>query len=398
MMRETYKVMMKRLTITALATAIVALLVMGCNKGGETFTIQGTISEADGETLYLEYLGLTETKMIDSVALTRNGNYKIEAPLPEYPDFYRLRLDKQVIPFAVDTLPQTLTINGDAKSFATSYSVEGSQHSTQIREVWLTLLDANVALSKLEKGLQPDYMGQYAVERDSIINSYKQVARKYIYSNPQSPVAYFALFQQIDGNLVFNPYDQKDSKAFAAIANVYHSFQPENPRTQHLYDLALRSIAVVREQKRVAEQVTVDADLLREAGVKETSYIDFTLPDSKGQEVTLSDIVSQKNVLLAFSTMQANWAMEYNQLLASLYRSYGGAEIEIVQVGLDSDPHIWVSKTRDLPWVNLQEREGSYSKLVGYYNLYRLPSLFLITKGGGELHRIESLEQLAKLL
>lgn len=384
---------------TILGTVVLALFSFSCQKGAEEFTVQGTISEADGQALYLEYLGLTQTEMIDSVVLSRNGKYKFEVPVPKYPDFYRLRLGKQVIPFAVDTLPQTTTINGDAKSFATSYSVEGNQHSAQIREVWLALLDANVALSKLEKRVTPEQLEPFEAERDSIINSYKEVVRKFIYSNPQSPVAYFALFQQIDGNLVFNLYDKDDSKAFAAIANVYNSFQPENPRTKHLYDLALRSIAVVREQRRATEQVAVNTDILKEAGVKESAYIDFTLPDKDGNGVTLSSVVkSNKNILLAFTTMQANWAIDFNHALAELYQAYGTQNLEIVQVGLDADPHIWISATRDLPWINLQDRDGNYSKLVAYYNLYRLPTLFLITKGGGELHRIESLEQLAGLL
>lgn len=373
------------------------LVMVGCSKQGKQFRVQGTISESEGQTLYLEYQGLTGAEMIDSTVLQRKGNYRFDIPLPKYPDFYRLRLGKQVIPFAVDTLPSTTTINGDSRNFATSYSVEGNLPTSQIREVWLALLDANVGLSKLERATM-ESPEQYVAQRDSIYDRYKEVARKYIYSNPQSLVAYFALFQQVDGNLVFNPYDKTDSKAFAAIANIYNTFQPENPRTKHLYDLALRSIAVVRQQEREAVRQESDTDLLKAAGVKETSYIDFTLPDTKGREVSLSSLVEQRNVLLAFSTMQANWAADFNSALAELYGRYASQELQIVQVGLDSDPHIWISATKELPWINLQDRDGSYSKLVGYYNLYRLPSLFLITKGGGELYRIESMSQLEQLL
>lgn len=47
-------------------------------------------------------------------------------------------------------------------------------------------------------------------------------------------------------------------------------------------------------------QVTVDADLLREAGGD--LYIDFTLPDGKGQEVTLSGYSVSEKCITAFST------------------------------------------------------------------------------------------------
>lgn len=373
------------------------LMVAGCSKREEQFRVEGTISESEGQTLYLEYQGLAGTELLDSTVLQRKGSYRFEVPLPEYPDFYRLRLGKQVIPFAVDTLPSTTTINGDSRNFATTYSVEGNLPSSQIREVWLALLDANVGLAKLE-GAMKEHPELYVAQRDSIFDRYKEVARRYIYSNPQSAVAYFALFQQVDGNLVFNPYDKTDSKAFAAIANSYHTFQPENPRTKHLYDLALRSIAVVRQQERDSVPEVRDTDRLKAAGVKETAFIDFTLPDTKGREVRLSSLVEERNVLLAFSTMEANWSANFNRVLLELYNQYASREVQIVQVGLDSDRHIWISATRELPWLNLQDREGSYSKLVGYYNLYRLPSLFLITKGGGDLYRIESMEQLEQLL
>lgn len=380
-----------------LSLSVGLLSMVGCSKSDEQFRVQGTISESEGQTLYLEYQGLTGAELIDSTVLQRKGSYRFDVPLPEYPDFYRLRLGKQVIPMAIDTIPSTTTINGDSRNFATSYSVESNQATLQIREVWLALLDANVALSKLE-GSSLSSPELYVAQRDSIFDSYKEVARKYIYSNPRSPVAYFALFQQVDGNLVFNPYDKTDSKAFAAIANIYNTFQPENPRTKHLYDLALRSIAVVRQQERGEGVQGSSTELLKAAGVEETSYIDFTLPDREGREVTLSSVVAGRNVLLAFSTMQANWSAEFNSALAELYSQYGTRGLEIVQVGLDTDPHIWISATKALPWINLQDRDGSYSKLVGYYNLYRLPSLFLITKGGGELHRIESVAQLEQLL
>lgn len=386
---------MKR--ISSIIVALISIFIVSSCNSGKEFRVAGTIAGADNQTIYLEYLGLAGTEVVDSVALGRDGKYSFSHELPEYPDFYRLRLGKQVIPFVVDTLPTDLTITSDVQSFATSYSISGDQASAQMREVWLALLDANVALSKLVN-VPSDSL--YTVRRDSIIGGYKSVAERFIFSNPQSPVAYFALFQQVDGNLVFNLYDEKDSKAFAAIANVYQAFQAENPRTKHLYDLALRSIAVVREQKRMAQAATMPQDsTLLAAAAKPIGYIDFSLPDTEGNQVSLSAIVAQGNsLLLAFSTMQANWSQEFNAALAQLYSRYSAKGLKIVQVSLDTDPHIWITSAKDLPWTSLIDRDGAYSRLVGLYNLPSLPSLFLIKNNGDELHRIGSLDQISSLL
>ena len=134
-----------------LSLSVGLLSMAGCSKSDEQFRVQGTISESEGQTLYLEYQGLTGAELVDSTVLQRKGSYQFDVQLPEYPDFYRLRLGKQVIPIAIDTIPSTTTINGDSRNFATSYSVEGNQATSQIREVWLALLDANVSLSKLEE-------------------------------------------------------------------------------------------------------------------------------------------------------------------------------------------------------------------------------------------------------
>lgn len=386
-------------SISSIFIALIAIFFVSSCSSDKQFKVAGTIAGADNQTIYLEYLGLAGTEVVDSVALSRHGKFSFRHQLPEYPDFYRLRLGKQVIPFVVDTLPTELSVTSDAQSFATSYSISGDQASSQLREVWLALLDANVALAKLES-VPSDSL--YTVHRDSIIAGYKSVAERFIFSNPQSPVAYFALFQQVDGNLVFNLYDEKDSKAFAAIANVYQAFQAENPRTTHLYDLALRSIAVVREKKRLAQEApatTADNSILAAAKVNTLGYIDFTLPDVDGNQVSLSSIVAQGGrVLVAFSTMQANWSLEFNAALSELQNRYSSRGLKIVQVSLDTDPHIWITSAKKLPWTSLIDRDGAYSRLVGLYNLPSLPSLFLIKNNGDELHRISSLDQLASLI
>lgn len=387
--------------ISLLVGLSLAVLAVSCDNT-KSFSVSGSVAGGANKTLYLEYLSLTGTEVLDSVKLDSNGRFKFEQPVPVYPDFYRLRLDKQVIPFCIDK-ESDLHVTADAQSFATSYSIEGEIEASQVREVWLAQLDANVTLSKLEAAYKDGSISleDFVQKRDDIIDTYKEIARKYIYNDPASPVAYFALFQQVDGNLVFNLYDKEDSKAFAAVANVYNTYYPESARTKHLYDLALRSIAVVREQDRRAKRLEMLAEERAtepHEDLKVVSYIDIELPNKSGNMLRLSDTANRKVTLLSLTTMTANWSSSFNAQLAQVYGAYQPRGLEIFQVGLDSDPHIWRSSIEGLPWINVQDRDGGFSKLVGMYNVHALPALFLIYDQGEEIERIDTLEQLIKLL
>lgn len=381
-----------------IALALVALVLGGCNKK-EQFVVEGAIAGAGDKVLYLEQLGLEETIVLDSLKLNEKGVFSFSHDVPEIPDYYRLRIGAQTIPFAISA-PTQLKINADAETFQISYTIEGDADAKKFREVWLAQLDTDKELKELINQYNNGGMTIYdfAMDRDSILGIYKELATKYIYNDPGSTVAYFALFQQVDGNLIFNLYDKKDSKAFTAVANVNIHNYPESPRSKHLEQLALRSMAVLRAQaKQLEEQKELEKSLDGDS-VSRISYIDFKLPNLKGEEVALSSVVSGAPTLLCFSTMEANWTPAVLQQLNRIYQGYSNKGLKIVQVSLDRDPHLWRTASERLPWICLQEKNAGYSQLVGYYNLSSLPTLFFFEKGGEMMYRITSAEQLIKLL
>lgn len=375
------------------------ILLLGSCKKNEQFTISGTVAGATDKVLYLEQLGLDETILLDSVRLTDQGKFRFKYEVPSTLDYYRLRLGAQVIPFSISA-PTDLVVNADAESFQISYTIEGSIDAKQMREVWLAQLDTDQSIKRLSHSYHDGELSLYdfAMQRDSILGIYKEKAVKYIYDDPGSATAYFALFQQVDGNLIFNIYDKTDSKSFAAVANLHLYNYPESPRTKHLEQLALNSIAVLRVQEKRAKEMEESQKMAKEFGANELPYIDFKLPDKNNQEVSLSSIVSSFPTLLCFSTMEANWSLPINQQISAIYDTFAQKGLKIVQVSLDRDIHLWRSATEGLPWIHLQERKESYSELVGYYNLSSLPTFFYFEKGGEKMYRITSAEQLLALL
>jgi peroxiredoxin len=346
--------------------------------------VKGVVAGAVDQTLYFDNSGWSEIVTLDSVKLKQDGKFKFKHKRPEYPDFYRLRLKNQSIHFSIDST-ETIIFTADANTFGTSYIVKGSENSKAMKEITLAQLDANEEIHKLRESsgmkLIPDTMYRNSVMK--AVKSYKEIAKKYIFGAPVSPVAYFALFQQIDGLWFFDLYDKNDSKAYAAVATSYMVYYPEYQRTKQLESLALQSLKVTRGERNPSYDIHK---------VKEVDFIDIELPDIEGNMMKLSDMAKDKTILVNFTAYQANWSLQFNAILNGLYEKYKDNGFQIYQISLDSDENFWKNAAYHLPWVCVRDPQSIYSSIAAIYNVRQLPTLFLLNKKGVMFKRIDSMD------
>lgn len=378
--------MMKQISTRLLTVLGLCMFFLSACNNSSDFTVKGVVAGADGQLMYLENVGISNVVTLDSIKLAPGGKFKFTEKRPEYPDFYRLRLNNQLINFAVDST-ETISFVADAGTFATSYSVEGSENSKAIKAITLAQLDANQAISRLRKEYEDKMISDttYRMKVLAAADAYKEVARKYIYSAPMSTAAYFALFQQIDGLLFFDLYDRKDVKAYGAVATSYNHTYPESPRSKHLYNLTLQSMKVLRAQRPV-DYSNVET--------KEISFLDIELPDVRGEVVKLSTVAPGKVVLINFTAYQMEWSPALNMALGELYTKYHDQGLEIYQVSLDSDSHFWRNGASNLPWVTVHDPQSVYSQVAGLYNVKQLPALFILDRKGNLVKRVEDVKKL----
>lgn len=378
--------MMKQISTRLLTVLGLCMFFFSACNNSSDFIVKGVVAGADGQLMYLENVGISNVVTLDSIKLAPGGKFKFTEKRPEYPDFYRLRLNNQLINFAVDST-ETISFVADAGTFATSYSVEGSENSKAIKAITLAQLDANQAISRLRKEYEDKMISDttYRMKVLAAADAYKEVARKYIYSAPMSTAAYFALFQQIDGLLFFDLYDRKDVKAYGAVATSYNHTYPESPRSKHLYNLTLQSMKVLRAQRPV-DYSNVET--------KEISFLDIELPDVRGEVVKLSTVAPGKVVLINFTAYQTEWSPALNMALGELYTKYHDQELEIYQVSLDSDSHFWRNGASNLPWVTVHDPQSVYSQVAGLYNVKQLPALFILDRKGNLVKRVEDVKKL----
>ena len=361
------------------------LLTFGCRKT-DSFTVRGEVAGASGQTLYLEHTGESATITLDSIKIKVDGTFFFQRKQTDYPEFYRLNLNNQRIHFVVDST-ETITLVADAHNFATSYTIEGSENSKSIKEIALALLDADQEIKKLRNTYDLNLIPDSTYEESFLnaIKHYKEIALKYIFGAPGSPTAYFALFQQIDGHLIFDLYDRTDSKAYGAVATSYNILYPESPRTKQLVQWALLSQSVTRGERKN------QFDLSQ---AKEIYYIDIELPDIYDKKIALSAVAQNKVVLVNFTIYQQEWSPRFNRQLFEVYQKYHSRGFEIYQISLDNDAHFWKNIAVNLPWVSVRDPNSVYSSIAAIYDVKRLPTLFLINKKGDGIKRIESIETL----
>lgn len=353
------------------------------------FKVEGEISGADGKMLYLEASALEGIVPLDSVELKGNGSFAFKQMRPESPEFYRLRVGDKVINFSIDST-ETVQLKAPYLDFATAYTVEGSTNSTKMKELTLKQAKLQADVNALLKSMQSNTLAADVFEDSlsTVLKNYKdEVKINYIFAAPNTAAAYFALFQKLNGYLIFDPLNSKDDiKCFAAVATSLNNFYPHAVRSKNLYNIVIKGMKNTRApQQKVLE--------LPEEAVSETGIIDINLRDMKGNLRKLSDLKG-KMVILDFTIYQSAVSATHNYMLRDLYDKYASQGLEIYQVSLDADEHYWKTTADNLPWVCVRDGNGIYSTMAASYNVQSVPAFFLITKNSELSARGETVKDL----
>ena len=377
---------MKKLLLLLFASTVL----FGCRQRG-TFCIEGNITGAADTVLYLEHLTLGEGAIaIDSIRLGEDGAFCFKKDANDAPEFYRLRIGGQGINLGIDST-ETVRVKADIKDMSFGYSVEGSGTCDTIRLLCLKLAD----MEREARRIATDR--NYTVaERDSMIErlvtQYKsEVKLDYIQNHYDATYSYYACFQAIGGQLVFDPMqDKSDLTWMRAVANAWNERYPTSQRTQNLCNI----IQECRRNLATPRQIVlnIDGDKVRELGI-----IDMTFPDINGQERTLSDLRGNV-VLLDFTAFSMDGSTQRTLLLRELYSKYHDQGFEIYQVSLDPSEHLWKQRCEALPWVSVYCEEGLESDMLRLYNVQHLPSYFLIDRNCDLQARWEDIPDLEKAI
>lgn len=351
---------------------ILLLFIMACQKKGPQFEVSGTITEAEGKTLYFEAMTLNGVVINDSVKLDNDGNFCFHGNKPLNPEFYRLRIGQQGINICIDST-ETIGIQTSLNKMATNYQVTGSANCEKLKEI----SRQHIALQNGIRAIATDKTktaGEQMQQMNSLVEGFKEKATKeFIYSDPGSPAAYYTLFLTLGNNLIYNPVNNpKDIRLFTAVANTWNMNYPNCPRTENLKNIALQGLRNTRKPQNVTIEI-------EEGKIHEVGIIEVNLKDLQGKERRLSDLKG-KVVLLDFTAYSAPYSQQRIMEMRSLYKKYAPMGFEIYQVSLDPNEHYWKTACDNLPWICVHDPNGPASTFARVYNVGQLPSYFLIDR------------------
>ena len=374
---------MKKYVSLLPAVLLTAVVLLSC-QSEKTFEVKGELSAAGDQTLYLEHRGLGGVELLDSVKLKENGKFAFKEKAPVNPEFYQLRVGSQVAVFAIDSI-ETLQVRGDAKDLASTLSIENSPVNEQIRQIDSQTRQVNIRISEAEKKHTAKAIDDvaYLAELDSVLTEYKAEITKLILGNPSGAAAYYAVFQKVDGYLIFDPYNKQDYAMFGAVATSWDRYYPGTPRSKHPYDFTMNALKTRKQQEQQAallENVPVVSGL---------SLPDIVLTEVNGEKITLS---SQKGkvVVLDFTVYKSDFSPAHNMELNKIYSQHKAKGLEIYQISFDSDEHFWKNAASNLPWITVRDPQNVYSRLLSTYNVRDIPTAFVINRDGDVVARVEN--------
>jgi peroxiredoxin len=369
---------MKKTISKLLSAAVVimaALSITSCNE--KKFHVNGTISDAKDSILYFENMSLNGPEVVDSVKLGENGEFAFDGKATGAPEFYRLRIARQIINVAADST-ETISFKASYPTMSSQYEVKGSEECSKIKELALMQINLQAEVNGIANN--PN-LGVDAVEDSvqKVLTLYKDnVKRNYIFKQPMKAYAYFALFQTVTfGNsnvLIFNPHNNADDvKVFAAVATSWDTFFPKAERGVNLHNIAIEGMKDVRIIQSKQNEV-IPASKVDVSGI-----IDIGLLDNKGVMRHLKDLKG-KVVMLDFHAYASEGSLKRIMMLRELYNKYHAQGFEIYQVSVDPDEHFWKTETAALPWICVYDEDGVQSTNLANYNVQSIPTFFLIDK------------------
>lgn len=373
------------------AMAALTMLTTACKDKGEQFEINGRIAEADGKTLYFEAVTLNGIEALDSTRLDEDGQFCFQGTRPFNPEFYRLRIDRQIVNLSVDST-ETIHVEAELPDMGTDYEVEGSGNCQTLKEINNKLIALQQSIKDIanDKALTLGEQERLVHEK---INLYKnEMKMHYIMENPASAPAYFALFQTVNGSLIFNPISNPDDIKFVgAVATAWDANYPGTSRTENLHNIAIQGMKNTKRPTPVSLE-DIDPGKISAAGI-----INIELPDIHGKNRKLSDI-RNKVVLLDFTAYSLPSSQERIMQMRGLYDKYSSLGFDIYQVSIDPDEHYWKTACEHLPWTCVYESRGEASGYLGSYLVRRLPTYFLIDRHGDLVARDEQIDDLEKTI
>lgn len=371
--------------LSILLTTLLALT--ACNQAPkDRFTIEGTISGANGEVVKIIEFTLEDAVTIDSAVLGEDGKFSFVSSNAE-PTVYMLSLaNAGLIPVLVEN-GDVLNLTTSAEAYIGEAKVEGSEGTNQLIAYFKQFNTFQEQVAALNESLMPfaespDF-DQKRAEAQEKYKTYEEAQKNYVKSfidgNNNSVVPVFASLYAAN---FISP--ESDFDWFFGLLDRFKSENPDSKYTAWFKQFVepYANLAALQPGKPAP---------------------DFKLPTPDGDSVALSDYRG-KYVLVDFWASWCAPCRQENPNIVRMYNRFKGQNFEILGVSLDKERSAWVKAIADdqLTWKQVSDLKFWDSMVTGLYAIQSIPATLLVDPEGNivarNLRGPELEEKIASLL
>lgn len=321
------------------------------------FTIEAGIEGLKDGKVYLELWNAGTTVILDSTTST-GGRFKFKGAV-EVPDLYYLVGEDQVsIPLMLENSP--IAITGKVSDLA-NISITGSKVQDEYHGLELKIQD----LGKRFDALYSQYK-EAMNKKDSLTSA---LLGNRLDSLDREQTGFYKNFVTENGASFVAPVIlQKFQYGMEAdeLQSYLEKFSPEVMKSQ--------SAKILAGRVAILEKVAVGK-----------IAPDFTMNDSIGKPVKLSEIYSQHELTLV--DFWASWCgpcRQENPNVVKTWKDYSSKGFTVLGVSCDSDRDRWLKAIAQdqLTWYHVSDLKGWGNEAAKLYGINSIPSNLLLDKSG----------------
>lgn len=354
---------------------IPALAVLCLSSCGQKAQIKGSLEGAQDSNIIVKQLDINVFTVLDTIKTGHDGSfsYKVNVRKGE-PEFIYLFHGQTQIAGLLLEQGETAVVSADTLG---NYSVTGSEGSAKLAVVDKARSRFNadmIAAGDNAPVLARTYLDHY---RESV---------KFVLENSHSLAVIPVLFEQMSETTpIFN--QPTDALLFR---NTTDSLKTAYPDSRYVK-------ALEKEAARRIKLLELDGQL---RGAVEASFPDIVLPDISGSRSALSAVDSKVILVHFWDASDAAQKMMNIDTLLPIYNDYHKKGFEIYAVCVSADKAAWGSivNSQKLPWINVNDGQGTASRTLVTYNVSSLPTSILIVDGEISSTRIKGEAGLRKEL
>jgi peroxiredoxin len=350
-------------TISAIA-AIAILTGCGETKRTGSFELKGTLSNSNGETIYLEKLINPQPVIVDSTVIDEQGNFEFKTYTPKI-GFYRIKLNQQNFAMLVLDSSDKVKVTANLKDLARTYKVEGSPETILFVEYNDITNKKNIRMDSLNQAFQATVqtIKMDSLKMDSlsaifekpfneIMEGFNATMADKITKNPDKYASMIAI-QGMEPDKFADLYKVLD----AGLNKKY----PSDKGVRMFHDVVTKMLATT-----IGQQAP-----------------EIVLPTPDDKELALSSLKG-KIVLVDFWASWCGPCRKEMPNVVKAYAKYKDKGFEIYGVSLDQDKGRWVEAIQKdgITWPQVSDLKYWDSYAAKLYAVEGIPYTVLLDKEG----------------